>query len=368
MKICRKSRRFRSKGLPLSEPLEIRRLLAADLVISEFMASNSSGLQDQYGNYSDWIEIHNAGNADANLGDYFLTDNAGNPEEWRFPNQTLAAGAYLVVFADGMNNAVAGQELDTNFKLSASGEYLALINAADDSVAFAYSPSYPVQSADISYGLSNSDDPNSALVYFSVPTPGAANAVSVATPTFSVAGQVFTGTLSLLLSDTTSGATIYYTTNNTVPTASSTKYTGSISITKSEPIRAIAIETGYVNSPVTSQTYESVDSTVTSVQNENLPIIIIDTYGGTMSTTSDSDIGGSMTVVNTTNGTTNILGTADYQGRIGIHIRGSTSESYPKQQYLIDLWDENNKAKKSRCSACQRMIRGCSTHPIPNFR
>jgi hypothetical protein len=345
MKFRRSTRRSRQKYPAVAEPLEIRRLLAADLVISEFMASNSDGIQDQYGNYSDWIEIHNAGDADANLNDYFLTDNAGNPEEWRFPVQTLAAGAYLVVFADGMNNAVAGQELDTNFKLAAAGEYLALINAADDSVAFAYSPEYPQQTANISYGLSDSDDPNSPDVYFSVPTPGEPNALSVAEPAFSTAGTVFTGTLTLTLSDTTSGSTIYYTTNDSSPTTSSTVYTGPISLTASTPIRTFATASGYVSSPVTSQTYERVDSTVTSVQNQNLPVIIIDTYGGTMSEASDSDIPGSATVMNTTNGTTNILGTADYQGRIGIHIRGSTSESYPKQQYLLDIWDENDNGK-----------------------
>ena len=50
--------------------------------------------------------------------------------------------------------------------------------------------------------------------------------------------------------------------------------------------------------------------------------------------------------MNNTGGNTNLLGTADYQGRVGIHIRGSTSESYPKQQYSVELWDETNNDKK----------------------
>lgn len=334
----------RRRLLAFVEQLEVRRLLSANLVISEFMASNSTGIQDQYGNYSDWIEIHNAGDTDANLGNYFLTDNAADPQEWQFPQQTLAAGGYLIVFADGMNNAVAGKELDTNFKLGASGEYLGLINAADDSVQFDYSPTYPVQTANISYGLSNADDPNSARVYFSVPSPGQPNAPSVASPVFSQAGIAFTGTINLTLTDTTPNSTIYYTTDNSTPTTSSTVYTGPISITRSEAIRAVAAASGLVSSPLVSQTYERVDSTVTSVQNQNLPVIIIDTYGATMNDT--TFIGGSATVMNTTDGTTNILGTADYQGRIGIHIRGSTSEGYPKQQYTIHLWDENDEGKK----------------------
>src|SRR5262245_4285110 len=95
------------------EALEARRLLAADLVISEFLASNSNSIVDSFGNHEDWLEIHNRGDAPANLNDYFLTDNAGNPEQWRFPVQTLGPDGYLIVFASNRNLATAGQELHT---------------------------------------------------------------------------------------------------------------------------------------------------------------------------------------------------------------------------------------------------------------
>jgi hypothetical protein len=329
------------------EPLEQRLHLAAQLVISEFLASNATGLQDGAGNRDDWIEIHNAGDAPANLNDYFLTDKASTPEEWRFPAQSLAAGAYLVIFADSTAAPpVANTELHTNFSLSKSGEYLGLINAADDSVAFDYSPMFPSQSDDVSYGLSDANNPSSTKVYFSIPTPGAANNPSAAVPTFSVQGKVFTGTLSVSLSDATPGSVIHYTTDNSAPTASSPIYTGPISLTQSTPIRAMATASGLASSPVVSQTYERVDSTVTSVQNANLPIILINTYGATLNDT--DSIGGSATVMNSVGGTTDLLnGVADYQGRIGIHIRGSTSESYPKQQYSMELWNESNDDKKA---------------------
>lgn len=337
----------RTKGRHiLAEALESRRLLAADLVISEFLASNSHSITDSGGNHADWIEIHNRGDAPANLNDYFLTDDAGDPEQWRFPAQTLAAGAYLVVFADGtIAPPVANTELHTNFKLGADGEYLGLINAADDSVAFEYAPQFPAQTADVSYGLSDANDPASAKTSFSVPTPGAANNPSVAAPTFSSPGRVFTGTIAVTLSTTTPGAVIHYTTDNSTPTASSPVYTAPINLTQSTPIRAIATAAGYTSSPIAGQTYERVDSTVTSVQNANLPIIIIDTYGVTMNDT--THIAASATFMDTTSGSTDLLaGTPDYQGRIGIHIRGSTSEGYPKQQYAIELWDESNDDKK----------------------
>jgi hypothetical protein len=49
---------------------------------------------------------------------------------------------------------------------------------------------------------------------------------SAATPTFSPAAGTYSSAQSVTISDATSGATIYYTTNGTTPTTSSTKYTG----------------------------------------------------------------------------------------------------------------------------------------------
>jgi len=77
----------------------------------------------------------------------------------------------------------------------------------------------------------------------------AAPALSSPSGTYTSAG------LSLTMSDTTSGATIYYTTNGSTPNSTSTRYSGSISITATTAVNAIAIASGYLNSPVTSATY-----------------------------------------------------------------------------------------------------------------
>jgi hypothetical protein len=57
------------------------------------------------------------------------------------------------------------------------------------------------------------------------------------------------------ISDATPGATIYYTEDGTTPTASSTPYTGPISVAATTTIQAIAVASGFTNSAVASATY-----------------------------------------------------------------------------------------------------------------
>jgi sugar lactone lactonase YvrE len=76
-----------------------------------------------------------------------------------------------------------------------------------------------------------------------------------ATPAFSVATGTYTSAQTVTLSDTTSGATIYYTTNGSMPTTSSTKYTSAITVSAYETINAIAYATGYSSSAVSSASY-----------------------------------------------------------------------------------------------------------------
>ncbi len=121
-------------------------------IISEFMASNSGGLEDADGDHPDWLEIHNPGPGAVDLDGYHLTDNRGRPVKWRLPAVTLNAGGYLVVFASGKDRADPAAELHTNFSLAAEGEYLALVAPDGVSVLSEYAPAFPKQFSNVSYG------------------------------------------------------------------------------------------------------------------------------------------------------------------------------------------------------------------------
>ncbi len=76
-----------------------------------------------------------------------------------------------------------------------------------------------------------------------------------AAPVISPAGESFTGSVPVSITDSTSGATIYYTTDGSMPTTSSTKYTGAITVSTTETISAVASATGMLTSGVAKQTY-----------------------------------------------------------------------------------------------------------------
>ena len=76
-----------------------------------------------------------------------------------------------------------------------------------------------------------------------------------ATPTFSLAAGAYTGAQTLTLADSVAGAQIYYTTDGTTPTKASTLYSGAITVSASETVKAIAIDGGRSSSAVASAAY-----------------------------------------------------------------------------------------------------------------
>ena len=224
------------------------------LRINEFMALNATILADEDGEFSDWIEIYNPTNAAVNLSGWSLTDRKDEPGKWSFPQQSLAAKAYLIVFASSKDRTESGEELHTNFAVSGSGEYLGLINP-DGLAVTEFDPAFPEQKTDVSYAYYGGD-----FVATGSPTPGAANTLSdqglLPPPEFSKQRGFYEQSFDVEITSELSDVKIYYTKDGTPPGQDhGTEYTAPLHITTTTLLRAVAVKAGVLTSKITTHTY-----------------------------------------------------------------------------------------------------------------
>jgi spore coat protein CotH len=135
---------------PRSGAIKIEASLNPDsgLMLNELMALNTHALQDEAGEYDDWIELYNSSDTTINLEGIYLTDKKDNLTKWRYTGSaSMAPGSYRIFFCD--EDTEQGV-FHTNFKLAAQGEYLALV--AEDGKTILDSLTYPAQYPDTSYG------------------------------------------------------------------------------------------------------------------------------------------------------------------------------------------------------------------------
>ncbi len=141
---------------------------SSTVLINEFLAKNESVNVDENSEYDDWVELWNNSATVVDLSNHYLTDNPENFTKWEFPSGTLIQpNDFLLIWCD--DDEEQGP-LHTNFKLSANGEFLALVesdgNTIKDSLTF------PAQEEDISYGRTAEDF---TVWDFMEPTPGSHN-------------------------------------------------------------------------------------------------------------------------------------------------------------------------------------------------
>jgi hypothetical protein len=235
------------------------------LVINEFMASNSSatGISDPQNQYEDWIEIYNFGPDPIDLGGMYLTDRLSNPKKWQIPSNfsdqtTVPAKGFLVFWAD---EDTEDGPLHADFKLSADGEEIGLFDV--DGLTAVDTLTFGSQSTGISYG--RFPDAGRNWRFFGVPTPGIANTGGylgmVEEVEFSREHGFYADPFSLTLACSTTGVSIYYTTNgkppivDEAPSADAVLYTAPFSINGTRCIRAAAIKNGWKPSETMTQTY-----------------------------------------------------------------------------------------------------------------
>jgi hypothetical protein len=142
-----------------------------DLRVHELMASNTATIQDEVGDFEDWVELRNASAATISLGGMYMTDDLDDPTKWEIPaGTTIAPGEFLIIWAD---DEPGEGPLHATFRLSAGGEEIGLFDTDANGNAVLDSYAFGQQFANVSLGYLPDPGVFRHLLY--LPTPGASN-------------------------------------------------------------------------------------------------------------------------------------------------------------------------------------------------
>lgn len=341
-------------------------------IISELLASNESGPQDEDCDRSDWIELYNGTASPVDMGGWFLTDRAEQLTKWQIPaGVTLAPYTYFWLWASGKDRPLASR-LHANFSLSkaeGSGQtgYVALVQP-NGTIASAIT--YEAQVADYSYGIRTSASDYS---YLTTPTPGSKNIgdAALAAPAEEVVASrgsgIITDNISLSFNQPAApGAVLRFTTNNTPPTATSSIYTAPLTISVSTVVQARVFLAGHLPGPLKMLNFVRIATDLQSYQgsglpfSSNLPIVVIDSFLNNIDATSSSSAPRPYRYCYATIFDTVLAGRAKilvaplavpplephYQGVSGLHVRGSSSSSFPQLSYSWETWNAEMEDKE----------------------
>ncbi len=340
------------------------------VILSEVVPDNQKTLRDEEGDYEDWIELQNVTDQDIPLAGWHLSDDPVTANPWTFPEITLPARGFLVVFASGKNRSSVTNRLHTDFKLKSEGEYLGL-SAPDHVIVDAFAPGYPATPANTAYGRANGDTSQSG--FMATPTPGAPNSVSgvgfAPAVVFSRTGGLIPDpklnlTIRLSLAQPAQGALIRYSLDGRIPTLTNGfTYTEPLVLVTNNALmlRARAFQTNHLPGPVHTEYYTPLfvasagevygtnawGEPLQKITNPNiqqfrsdLPLLVITTFGKTPSESTNAVV--ALSLFEPKNGVAQVTGTPDFTARGGIKIRGSSSAGLAKKQYALQWTDDYN--------------------------
>jgi hypothetical protein len=235
-----------------------------------------------------------------NSGTAAVSETASAPTAVATPTFSPVAGTYssaqTVAISDTATGAAIYYTTDGSTPTTSSTLY---------STPLTVSTTETINAIAVATGLSNS---TVASALFTINLPAA-------TPTFSVPAGTYTTSQTVTLSDSTTGAMIYYTTDGSTPTAKSTPYSGAISVSATETINAIAVASGFSNSTVATAAYTI-----------NLPSAATPTFSVaagtyvTVQTVSLSDATTGAAIYYTTDGSTPTAKSTLYSGAITVAV------------------------------------------------
>lgn len=154
------------------------------------------------------------------------------------PNGGSFTSSQIVSLSDATSGAVIYFTTDGTTPTTSSNVYSIPLNVTATTT---------IKAMAVAAGLTNSSVATATYTITST--------LIAATPSFSPAAGIFTGTQTVTLADTTPSSAIHYTTDGSTPTGSSTTYSTALTVSTTTTVKAIAIASGFTNSAVGSATY-----------------------------------------------------------------------------------------------------------------
>lgn len=181
--------------------------------LNEIMTDNASLIQDEDGDFSDWIEIYNDQDVPLELTGWALSDDPNQLDKWRFPSYSVLPGAYILVFASDKDKK-SGAFFHTNFKLKSSGETLYVSNPNNELVATIEIPPLGVHS---SFGRSPNGEGPFDIFFTSSPWENNNNKILEVKLSCSQISGFYDSYPSIAISGHKQSDELYYTLNGSTP-------------------------------------------------------------------------------------------------------------------------------------------------------
>lgn len=217
--------------------------LTAQVVINEYSASNLESFTDKFGKTEDWIELYNTSSNAVDISGWHLSDKANKPGKWAIPDGTIIpANDHLVFLCSGRDGKLYG-EYHTNFKLTQTeGSDLVLLSDANESIIEIFTLDYTL----VEHSRCRVTDGSSAWKISTSPTFGESNDGSpqingyTARPQMSIEAGFYSGPQAVIITNNEPNSILRYTLDGTNPTPSSPEYSGAITISQTQVLKAQA--------------------------------------------------------------------------------------------------------------------------------
>ncbi|MDO4564451.1 MAG: lamin tail domain-containing protein [Clostridia bacterium] len=142
------------------------------LIINEVVLSNSGCLEEASLGTPDWLELYNSSDHAISLSGYGLSTHSSTPYLFTFPEVTIEAGEYLIIYFAGDTDLGSSELICTGYTLSRSGETVYLSSNVQELLEII---EVPALESDMSYA--RRDD--GSYGYCLSPTPGRANTTEI---------------------------------------------------------------------------------------------------------------------------------------------------------------------------------------------